>query len=75
MNRKQALKRMVLKSRDELKEKGILDKCDCFQKIDADGKEANPNSITFYPTTKTLRETYNQPKLANQKTEELEDLD
>lgn len=74
-SQKQALKRMVLKSRDELKEKGILDRCKCFQKIDDDGKPTNPNSITFYPTTKTLRETYNQPKLANQETEELEDLD
>lgn len=53
---KQNLKRMVKKAIDELQQARVINYCDCF-----DPKK--PNDITFHLSTKTVKETFNQPKV------------
>lgn len=53
---KQNLKRMLEKSIHELEEKKVINWCDRFN-------PKNPNDITFHLTRRTIKETFNQPRL------------
>ena len=55
-SQKQALKRMLEKSIHELEEKKVINWCDRFN-------PKQPDSITFHLTKRTIKETFNQPRL------------